>query len=302
MTHPIPSIMLDRVPAAGPDGLIEIPIAVTGMWKRGASEFSLTKHDLAQMAENFRKRKNGEINVDYDHASEMPEVARGGPVPSAGRIIKMRSNGALYAGIEFTARAVEYIKAKEYRFVSPAIAWGMKDKITGEDQGATLTSLALTNRPFLEEIPAIRLSEIGSGASGLDAEREEIMEESRSEANSNSRTPKGNKLVRWAKDRAKERGESFATALVYVARENPQLAVEARTEALAYKVTFEQVGGHRVAVIETDPVHDLSWVVANMAKERSAEKGIGFSQALSEVSKENPALIARYRAQVLGIG
>lgn len=153
-------ILLDELPAAGADGLIEIPIAVTGTWKRVASQFSLTKQDLAQMAANFKKRKNGEINIDYDHASEMPEVAKGGPVPSAGRIVKVRSNGALYAGVEFTARALEMIKTKEYRFVSPAIAWGVKDKTTGEDQGTTLTSLALTNRPFLEELPTIKLSEI----------------------------------------------------------------------------------------------------------------------------------------------
>ena len=158
--HPIPSILLDVMPAAGADGLIEIPIAVTGKWKRGEMEFSNTSDDLAAMAANFKKRKNGEINIDYDHASEMPEVARGGPVPSAGRILKMRSNGALYASVEFTARALELIKAKEYRFVSPAIGYGVKDKQSGEDQGTTLTSLALTNRPFLEELPPLRLSEI----------------------------------------------------------------------------------------------------------------------------------------------
>jgi phage I-like protein len=159
-SHPIRSILLDAMPAAGADGLVEIPIAVAGAWRRGTSEFSITKQDLVAMVANFKKRKNGEINIDYDHASEMPEVAKGGPVPSAGRILKLRSNGALYAGVEFTARALEMIKAEEYRFVSPAIAWGVKDKISGEDQGTTLTSLALTNRPFLEELPPIKLSEI----------------------------------------------------------------------------------------------------------------------------------------------
>lgn len=157
----LPSILLDDLPAADGAGLVEIPIAVTGKWKRGQTEFSLTGQDLASMVANFAKRKNREINVDYDHSSEMPEVARGGPVPSAGRILKMRSNGALYAGIKFTARALELIRNEEYRYVSPAIDWSAQDKQTGEPQGTTLTSLALTNRPFLEELPAIRLSEIG---------------------------------------------------------------------------------------------------------------------------------------------
>ena len=124
---------------------------------------------------------------------------------------------------------------------------------------------------------------------------------SRNEVNFNAKTPKGNELVARAKSWAKERNESFATALVYVAHENPQLAAEARTEALGRKTTVRRVGDYTVTDIEIDPATNLSRVVANMARERSAEKGIGFSQALSEVSKENPALIARYRAQVLGI-
>ena len=156
----LPDVLLDQVLAADGAGLVEIPIAVTGAWKRGSSEVSLTQDDLGRMAANFKKRKNREINVDYDHASEMTDVARGGPIPSAGRILKMRSNGALYAGIEFTARALELIRNKEYRYVSPAIDWSATDKQTGNPQGTTLTSLALTNRPFLEELPPIRLSEI----------------------------------------------------------------------------------------------------------------------------------------------
>jgi phage I-like protein len=157
---PLRSVLLDAMPTADGAGLVEIPIAVTGKWKQGTREFEITREDLGKMVANFEKRQNGEINVDYDHASEMTDVARGGPIPSAGRILKMRSNGALYAGIEFTARALELIRNKEYRYVSPAIDWSATDKQTGNPQGTTLTSLALTNRPFLEELPPIRLSEI----------------------------------------------------------------------------------------------------------------------------------------------
>jgi len=47
----------------------------------------------------------------------------------------------------------------QYRFFSPAIDWGKEDKGTGQPQGATLTSGALTNHPFLEELPPIMLSD-----------------------------------------------------------------------------------------------------------------------------------------------
>jgi hypothetical protein len=70
-------------------GLIRVPLAVTGKWVRGQTEFTITRADLESIVRNFRERQNGEINVDYDHASEMPEVAAGGPVPSAGRIVRL---------------------------------------------------------------------------------------------------------------------------------------------------------------------------------------------------------------------
>ncbi len=136
---------------------------------------------------NFRERQNGEINVDYDHASEMPEVAAGGPIPSAGRIVgidppeKLQANSELrianreddsplatrhsrsilWGWFEPTERARTLVRNSEYRYISPAIDWGAKNKRTGKPQGATLTSVALTNRPFLEEMPQIRLSDPG---------------------------------------------------------------------------------------------------------------------------------------------
>jgi phage I-like protein len=169
------------------DGLIRVPLAITGKWMRGRTEFAISRADLESIVRNFRERQNGEINVDYDHASEMPEVAAGGPVPSAGRIVRLDApeelkNGnrklevgsrvepdfllpssysrfLLYGWFEPTPRARELLQNREYRFISPAIEWGARSKRTGKSQGTTLTSVALTNRPFLEELPQIRLSD-----------------------------------------------------------------------------------------------------------------------------------------------
>jgi phage I-like protein len=148
-------------------GKVRIPLAVTGMWVRGRNKFSITPGDLESIVRNFRERQNGEINVDYDHASEMPEVAAGGPIPSAGRIVGIDPPEAqgrqtfLWGWFEPTERARSLVKNGEYRYISPAIDWGAKNKRTGKPQGATLTSVALTNRPFLEEMPQIRLSDPG---------------------------------------------------------------------------------------------------------------------------------------------
>jgi len=169
----------------------EIPIALTGRWVKGGREFSITSDDLAAMARNFEKRKNDQVVIDYEHASEAPEVALGGPVPAAGWIheLRVRSSGfavrssefgvgssgselrnsklrnselrnCLTALVEWTKEAFGLIKSGAYRFFSPAIDWNYRDKATGEPQGATLTSGALTNHPFLEELPPIMLTDL----------------------------------------------------------------------------------------------------------------------------------------------
>ena len=98
------TILLDALPSAGADGLIELVVCVTGEWVRGSHKFSITREDLRTIADNFKKRKNGAIVLDYEHASEMPEVAKGGPVPAAGWIRQVSANGSLRARAELPRR------------------------------------------------------------------------------------------------------------------------------------------------------------------------------------------------------
>jgi phage I-like protein len=157
-------------------GLIRIPIAVTGKWKGAEKEFSIGLDDLSEIRENFAKKPTREINVDYEHASEVP-FGTGGPVLSAGRIVKLDEpeayeNGSgqmgqephgrfiLWGWYEPTDRARRLIAEREYRHISPAIRWGAKDKVTGKTAGTVLTSVALVNKPFLEEMPEIHLCEL----------------------------------------------------------------------------------------------------------------------------------------------
>ena len=164
--------------------LYEVPIAVTGSWVKHGRRFQITPEDLTTMVLNFSKRKNEQIVIDYEHASETPEVAQGGPIPAAGWIHDLSivsgqpfvaktsspSNDGqpttnLSALVEWTPEAERLIQQGAYRFFSPAIDWGYRDKQTGEPQGATLTSGALTNHPFLEELPPIMLTDLdGTGS------------------------------------------------------------------------------------------------------------------------------------------
>jgi len=182
-TSQFPRFVVTLEAPAESAALVRVPLAIAGKWVRGKTSFAITRQDLEDIVRNFRERQNGEINVDYDHASEMPEVAAGGPVPSAGRIVKLDAPEVLGAGdwglgnkpqnpapspqprfilwgwYEPTERARQLLKNREYRYISPAIDWAAQNKRTGKVQGTTLTSVALTNRPFLEELPQIRLSD-----------------------------------------------------------------------------------------------------------------------------------------------
>lgn len=173
-THPAKrqiSICLATVPVA--NELHRIPIAVTGSWIKNGHRFSITMDDLKSMLTNFRSRGNGKVQGDYEHASEQPRVAQGKPVPASGWVENLELIGStLYADMDWTDTARKMIESKEYRFVSPAIDWEHKHKKSGESMGATLTSLALTNHPFLEELPALMLSDEGFDTTALLAEND----------------------------------------------------------------------------------------------------------------------------------
>ena len=180
---------LSAVPA---EGLARIPILVTGSWVKGGRDVSFTRDELAQAVANFQKLANHDLNVDYDHACEDLERAAGEPTPSAGRIVALdepeefqgrwrrcgsrqiarktplptgptldHARWILYGRYEPTDRARKLIKNREYRYVSAAFAKDYPDRKTGESQGLTLTSVALTNQPFLDELPEIWLSVAG---------------------------------------------------------------------------------------------------------------------------------------------
>jgi len=152
------------------DGLKRTPIAVLGAWVKAGDAFSFTPADFADMYRNFGLlgtdgREKQDIVVDYNHATVLPELAPGGDAPAAGwlRAIEPPQAGDIYlwGHIEWTPRAAAAIAAREYKYLSPCVIWGYLNKRTGANQGTTMVSLALTNTPFLEELPAICLTDRG---------------------------------------------------------------------------------------------------------------------------------------------
>jgi phage I-like protein len=102
------------------------------------------------------------VPYDYEHASEIgganptqgtiPQLG----VPAAGWVLDLQvrqsSDGKceLWALSEFGDTALTQIRSGGYQWTSVAVRLNYPNHVTNEDQGPTLTSIALTNHPFIQ--------------------------------------------------------------------------------------------------------------------------------------------------------
>ncbi len=150
-------------------------VALEGEWDgHYQGPFKLDARDFEQMS--FHRRALGiDTVVDYKHSSLNPFVERS---PAAGWIddldVRQTDQGlGLFARVKWTESAAKAIREREYRYLSPTILWRTKDRKTGVDLGTSLHSVALTNTPFLDELPDLRLNSFLAAALGNDSERED---------------------------------------------------------------------------------------------------------------------------------
>jgi len=123
-------------------------------------KFGFTLADLKAMRDNFKgnaRRQETEdgkpvLPFDYSHAEEKE---------AAGWIVDLfidkdkKGVDALFADVDWTDKAKEKIKGREFRFVSPSISRGYKDSETGKKFNIVLKGAALTNIPFLRDMEAV---------------------------------------------------------------------------------------------------------------------------------------------------
>lgn len=128
--------------------LHEVKIAVVGNWKGHASgPFELTLKDLELIKTNF-DNSTIDIVADFEHASLWSEKA-----PATGWVKELYiKEGELWAKVKWLDEAKELIQKEQYKYISPVFDQHTIDQVTGDDIGWSLHSLALTNRPFLEEL------------------------------------------------------------------------------------------------------------------------------------------------------
>lgn len=135
---------------------IWIQVAKQGAFRgHAAGHFKMDAGTFTEIIANFNAQANKFIPVDFEHASEQHPTEGSIPhtgAPAQGWItaLELRADGNLWGLVTWGDIARGYIKKGQYKFLSPAIVFGAKDRVTGKPVGARLSSVALTNNPFLD--------------------------------------------------------------------------------------------------------------------------------------------------------
>ncbi len=102
--------------------------------------FEVDQDSLAAMVTAFESR-GVDLVVDYEHQS-----LRGDRAPAAGWIKELQAKAdGLWARVEWTAQAREYLKNREYRYFSPVLKLDPKSR-----RPEALLHVALTNVPAMK--------------------------------------------------------------------------------------------------------------------------------------------------------
>ncbi len=122
-----------------PDWLRLLPLGQVNLVD-GRPPFEVDPESLAELVQAFSGRGT-DLVIDYEHQS-----LKGGQAPAAGWIkdLEVREDG-LWAKVEWTEQAEEYLKRREYRYFSPVLRLDPESRRPQE-----LMNVALTN------VPAIR--------------------------------------------------------------------------------------------------------------------------------------------------
>jgi phage I-like protein len=109
--------------------------------------------------------------VDYEHQTRDAAV-NGQPAPAAGWIASYiyRPGSGLYAKVDWTERAAAYIKAGEYRYISPVFAFNRR---TGDV--TRLLHAALTNTPALDGMMGVYASRMSLHTPDLEDQMDEFL-------------------------------------------------------------------------------------------------------------------------------
>jgi phage I-like protein len=162
------------------------------------SVFTIDRTVIENFISVFKTGYPQKVCVDYEHGTMSGATDTGNPVPAAGQVAELKGvysvadftgdlkataeklaakvgrplddpkNFGLWMRWRPTARALQMVTQREYTELSIAFANDYPDNETGEGQGPTILSVALTNTPFLDDMLPVAASRDNNGGNGAD--------------------------------------------------------------------------------------------------------------------------------------
>jgi phage I-like protein len=136
-------------------------VDLEGVWNgHPAGAYKLTPADIRCIVEYFNRvcRANGvDLPVDYEHQGVVAKLL-GKSAESGGWINALEARNGdteLWAHIRWVDDALALIRDRKFRYLSSRLLKDYKDPVTGKLIPWVLDSVALTNRPFKKELPAV---------------------------------------------------------------------------------------------------------------------------------------------------
>ena len=140
----------------------EIKILPLGRVHSQKGDFNVDEESFELIRKQFKDRKL-DLVIDYEHQTLSDVQA-----PAGGWIKELyKGEDAIIAKVEWTAKAAEYLKNKEYRSLSPVVL------VRKRDQKATaIHSVALTNTPAIDGmfalVNSLDIEDISEGGNIMD--------------------------------------------------------------------------------------------------------------------------------------
>lgn len=130
-------------------GGLELVVAIVGSW--ASRELEVTEARLGEMVDCF-KAEGRPLLLDVDHRSVWGEESR-----AAGWARALRIEGErLVAAVELTGYGKALVEGGEYKYLSPTFETMRYERRSGAKVLSwRLHSVALTNVPYLHELPAL---------------------------------------------------------------------------------------------------------------------------------------------------
>jgi phage I-like protein len=137
----------------------EVQVIPYGRHETEKGVFVLDGESMSKVVEEFNSRRNDMV-IDYEH-----QTLSGAEAPAAGWIKGLINKGSdgIWASVEWTPRALRYLRGREYRYLSPVFVKRALDNMV-----VRLVNTALTNQPAIDGMVPVVNKEKDSGSQGAE--------------------------------------------------------------------------------------------------------------------------------------